>query len=54
MVQTIVPPTRKAPARLAGKEAARQQPAEASSRAGMIVMIMFSLVLIVWIFAGTV
>ena len=54
MVQTVTLPTRKEPVRLAVREAAPQQPAESSSSAGMIVMIMFSLVLIVAVFAGAV
>ena len=54
MAQTIVLPTEKDPARLAPNGAAQQRPAESSSLAGMLAMIVFSLVLVVWIFAGAV
>lgn len=54
MAQAIVLPTRRDPARSMDSEAAQQHPAASSSLASMVVMIMFSLILIVWIFAGPV
>ena len=52
MAQTVVLPTQKDPARLAQSGAGPQRPAESSSPAGMLLMLAFSLVLVVLIFAG--